>query len=125
MYIIIFRFIQEKLCTQLVFFFIFNFIETADYTLDIFYIIYHIIKEKPNVTFLAEIYAAREKNDVGISSQDLADQVPGALVAPSFAELTNWLYRLARPGDLILTVGAGNIYTVGEALAKRGQEEKQ
>ena len=81
--------------------------------------------KKPNVTFLAEIYAAREKNDVGISSQDLADQVPGALVAPSFAELTNWLYRLARPGDLILTVGAGNIYTVGEALAKRGQAEKQ
>ena len=27
--------------------------------------------KKPNVTFLAEIYAAREKNDVGISSQDL------------------------------------------------------
>lgn len=81
--------------------------------------------KKPNVTFLAEIFAAREKNDIGISSQDLADQVPGALVAPSFAELTNWLYRLARPGDLILTVGAGNIYTVGEALAKRGQAEKQ
>ena len=78
--------------------------------------------QKPNVTFLAEIFAAREKNDVGISSQDLADAIPGALVAPSFAELTNWLYRLARPGDLILTVGAGNIYTVGESLAKRDSQ---
>ena len=27
---------------------------------------------------------------------------------------------LARPGDLILTVGAGDIYTVGEALARHG-----
>lgn len=81
--------------------------------------------QKPNVTFLAEIFAAREKNDVGISSQDLADAIPGALVAPSFAELANWLYRLARPGDLILTVGAGNVYTVGEALAKRDSQAEQ
>ena len=65
--------------------------------------------KKPNVTFLAEIFAAREKNDVGIS----------------FAELANWLYRLARPGDLILTVGAGNVYTVGEALAKRDSQAEQ
>ena len=83
------------------------------------------VLKRPDVTFLAEIYAAREKNDVGISSQDLADAIPGALVAPSFAELTNWLYRIARPGDLILTVGAGNIFTVGEALVRMGQQEEQ
>lgn len=74
-----------------------------------------------DITFLAEIFAAREKNDVGVSSEDLAKNIPGAKVAPSFAELTNWLYNLAQPGDLILTVGAGNIYTVGEALVKRGE----
>ena len=62
---------------------------------------------------------------MGISSQDLANAIPGALVAPSFAELTNWLYRIARPGDLILTVGAGNIFTVGEALVRMGQQEEQ
>ena len=83
------------------------------------------VLKRPDVTFLAEIYAAREKNDVGISSQDLANAIPGALVAPSFAELTNWLYRIARPGDLILTVGAGNIFTVGEALVRMGQQEEQ
>ena len=70
----------------------------------------------------AAIFAAREKNEVGITSQDLADAVPGAKVAKDFEELTNWLYDLAQPGDLILTVGAGDIYTVGEALVRRGQE---
>ena len=74
-----------------------------------------------DIAFLAEIFAAREKNDVGVSSEDLAKNIPGAKVAPSFAELTNWLYNLAQPGDLILTVGAGNIYTVGESLVKRGE----
>ena len=77
------------------------------------------VLKQPDVTFLAEIFAAREINDVGISSQDLADQIPGARVAPSFAELSNWLYKLAQPGDLILTVGAGNIYTVGDELIRR------
>ena len=74
-----------------------------------------------DITYLAEIFAAREKNDVGISSQDLADAVPGAKAAASFEELTDWLYEDARPGDLILTVGAGNIYTVGEELVRRGK----
>lgn len=78
------------------------------------------VLRQPDVTYLAEIFAAREQNEVGIRSQDLANAVPGAKVAPSFDELTGWLYAEARPGDLILTVGAGNIYTVGEELARRG-----
>ncbi len=69
---------------------------------------------------LAEIYAAREKNTIGISSADLAREVPGSLYCPTLEDVTAALEKLARPGDLILTVGAGNIYTAGEALAKRG-----
>ena len=60
---------------------------------------------------------------MGISSQDLAAAVPGARAAKTFDQLTQWLYDLARPGDLILTVGAGDIYTVGEELVRRGQME--
>ncbi|MBQ2296904.1 MAG: UDP-N-acetylmuramate--L-alanine ligase [Ruminiclostridium sp.] len=72
--------------------------------------------------FLAEIFAAREKNEVGISSEDLAKVVPGAKAAPSLEVLTDWLYDLASPGDLILTVGAGVLYTVAEELVRRGGE---
>ena len=81
------------------------------------------VLQQADVTFLAEIFAAREKNEVGISSQDLAAAVPGARAAKNFDQLTQWLYDLARPGDLILTVGAGDIYTVGEELVRRGQME--
>ncbi len=65
---------------------------------------------------LAEIYAAREKNTIGISSADLAKEIPGSIYCPTLPEAAQALRRLARPGDLILTVGAGDIYTVGEAL---------
>ena len=67
---------------------------------------------------LAEIFAAREKNTLGISSADLAREVPGAVYCSTLEDVTDRLRDMARPGDLILTVGAGNIYTAGEALAK-------
>ncbi len=72
----------------------------------------------PDVTLLAEIYAAREDNTLGISSKDLCEKIPGSQYFPTLKALTAHLRELAQPGDLILTVGAGDIYTVGEALVK-------
>ncbi len=72
----------------------------------------------PDVTLLAEIYAAREDNTLGISSKDLCEKIPGSQYFPTLRALTAHLRELAQPGDLILTVGAGDIYTVGEALVK-------
>ena len=76
------------------------------------------VLKKPDVLLLAEIFAAREDNDIGISSNDLARQIPGSVYCPTLADVTEKLRELARPGDLILTVGAGDIYLAGEALVK-------
>ena len=67
---------------------------------------------------LAEIYAARERNTIGISSQDLAAQIPGCVYCETLPEVTAWLRENAQPGDVVLTVGAGDIYRAGEALFK-------
>lgn len=69
--------------------------------------------------FLAEIYAAREDNEVGIYSRDLAEKIEGAEVCENFEELTKRLRETASDGDIILTVGAGDIYKVGEALVEK------
>ena len=74
------------------------------------------VLKKPDVTLVAEIYAAREQNTLGISSKDLADRIPGSIYCADLEEVTARLAQLARPGDLILTVGAGDIYRAGEAL---------
>ena len=71
---------------------------------------------KPDQLVLAEIYAARERNTIGISSQDLADKIPGCVFCETLPEVTAWLRENVRPGDLVLTVGAGDIYRAGEAL---------
>ena len=78
--------------------------------------------KRPDIVFLSEIYAAREKNTIGISSRDLADKIPGAVFCPTFEELEEKLRRTARKGDIVLTVGAGNIYLAGEHIAHNTSE---
>ena len=73
----------------------------------------------PDVTVLAEIYAAREQNVLGISSRDLAEKIPGAIYCSTLDKVADTLAGLARPGDLILTVGAGDIFRAGEKLLER------
>lgn len=71
---------------------------------------------RPDVLYLAEIFAAREKNILGISSADLAEKIEGAKFFKTFEEIERDLRKTAQPGDLILTVGAGNVYKIGEHL---------
>ena len=72
--------------------------------------------KKADQVVLAEIYAARERNTVGISSADLAEQIPGAVFRETLPEVTEWIRENAREGDIVLTIGAGDIYRAGEAL---------
>lgn len=74
--------------------------------------------KKPDLAILAEIYAARERNTVGISSRDMQQQIPGSVYQETLPEVTEYLRSVAQPGDVILTVGAGDIYRAGEALLK-------
>ena len=74
--------------------------------------------QKVDLLVLAEIYAARERNTVGISSRDLQAQIPGSVYCQTLPQVTEYLREIAGPGDVILTVGAGDIFRAGEALLK-------
>ena len=72
--------------------------------------------KKADYVLLAEIYAARERNTVGISSKDLSEQIPDSVYCPTLQDVTEHLRSIAREGDVMITVGAGDIYRAGEAL---------
>ena len=72
--------------------------------------------KKPDVTILAEIYAARERNTIGISSAHLADEIPSAVFCETLPDVTNYLKEIIREGDIVITMGAGDIFRAGEAL---------
>ena len=74
--------------------------------------------KRPDIVVLAEIYAARERNTIGISSKDLQAQIPGSHYCKTLPEVTDWLKENVQPRDLVLTVGAGDIYRAGEAFLK-------
>lgn len=75
--------------------------------------------KRVDVAVLAEIYAAREQNTIGISSGDLAQCIPNAVFFETLPEVTAYLRSIASEGDIILTVGAGDIYKAGEALLEQ------
>ncbi len=78
-----------------------------------------------DVVVIADIYAARELLTGDISSADLyrlvCEQNLGKPVAylPSFEEIVRFVRETARPGDMVLTMGAGDIRKVGEMLVGR------
>ncbi len=69
---------------------------------------------------LADIYAAREVNTIGISSDDLRKKIEEAggqaLYLDSFEKIEDYLREHLSTGDLLITMGAGDVYTVGEDL---------
>ena len=81
--------------------------------------------QKADELVLAEIYAAREKNIYKISSASLAEKIkechPEKKVSfmESFDEIADYVYQNAQNGDLVLTMGAGDIYKVGEILLNK------
>lgn len=65
---------------------------------------------------LCPIFAARETNTYGVSSQDLADRIPGAVVANDLRHAAQLLEELVQPGDLIFTMGAGDVNRIAQYL---------
>ena len=69
---------------------------------------------------LADIYAARETDTLGVSSRDLAEKIEKlgtkATYLPSFDEIETFILENCVHGDLLITMGAGDIVKVGEKL---------
>ena len=69
-----------------------------------------------DVAVVADIYAAREINTYGVSAEAMAKALPGGIYAGDFDGICDYLRDNVRAGDVILTVGAGDVYKVGQKL---------
>ncbi len=71
---------------------------------------------------MTEIYAAREKNVYKISSKELANAIKKenpekeVYYFKDFAEITNFIENNSEPGDLLITMGAGDVYKIAEMV---------
>lgn len=73
-----------------------------------------------DVVVLADIYAAREQNTYGTSSKDILSLIKEkgteAYYLPSFEEIEKFLLKNCMNGDLLITMGAGNVVEIGESI---------
>ncbi|MBR1815706.1 MAG: UDP-N-acetylmuramate--L-alanine ligase [Lachnospiraceae bacterium] len=72
---------------------------------------------------LADIYAAREKDTGMVSSKDLCDKINAlggnAVYLKDFLSIENFVKKNCKKNDLLITMGAGDIDTVGNSLLKK------
>ena len=68
---------------------------------------------------LADIYAAREKNTIGITSAAIGERMQNARCISGFDAIVSALESEVHEGDFVLTMGAGDIYKVGEMLCDK------
>ena len=72
---------------------------------------------------VADIYAAREKDTGLVSSKQLAEKIASygtdAFYLPSFTDIENYLLKNCKKNDLLITMGAGNVDSIGNELIKK------
>jgi UDP-N-acetylmuramate--alanine ligase len=67
-----------------------------------------------------DVYAAREDPEPGVTGRLVADAVPGgqALFLPDRTQVASLIGRIAEPGDVVLTMGAGDVTALGPQLVE-------
>lgn len=78
----------------------------------------------PDHVVLSEILAVREENTYHIYAKDLAGKVPGSVWFPSFEEMADYTMARAQPGDLILTLGGGDIYKCANLIVQKYKDKE-
>lgn len=78
----------------------------------------------PDHVVMTEILAVRETNTYNIHTSDLAAKIPGSRWFDSFEKIADYVMEQAAPGDLILTLGGGDIYKCANLIVKKYEERQ-
>jgi UDP-N-acetylmuramate--alanine ligase len=65
---------------------------------------------------MTEIMGSREINTYGITTQDLADEIDGSVWFDTFPKVADYLKENIEAGDLVLTLGCGDVYKIAKII---------
>jgi len=68
---------------------------------------------------MSEIMGSREKNTYNIYTADLAAKIDGSVWYPGFEEMADYVAANAQPGDLVITLGCGDVYKCARMIRDR------
>ncbi len=69
---------------------------------------------------LSQIMGSREVNSWHIHSTDLGEKIPGCVCLDTFQEIADYVMAHAQPGDLVITLGCGDIYKCARLMLAKG-----
>ncbi len=72
---------------------------------------------------LTPIMAAREIDDLGVSSEQLMALIPDSILLPTFEEIAAYVTDNAQSGDLIITMGCGDVYKCAKLITNIYKEK--
>ncbi len=78
----------------------------------------------PEKCVMTEIMGSREVNTYNIYTKDLAEKIPGSVWFNSFEEVVDYVVSNAKSGDLIITLGCGDVYKVAKMMLKKLETEQ-
>lgn len=73
----------------------------------------------PDKCVMTEIMGSRERNTYNIYTKDLAEKIPNSVWFNTFEEVSNYVVENATEGDLIITLGCGDIYKAAKIMIER------
>lgn len=73
---------------------------------------------------ISEIMGSREVNTIGIKATDLSDKVPNAVQLDTFEEICDYVCENAEEGDLVITLGCGDVYKVARMMCRKLKERE-
>lgn len=73
----------------------------------------------PDKCVMTEIMGSREVNTYGIYTKDLADKIPGSVWFNTFGEVCEHVLANAKKGDIIITLGCGDIYKAAKMMVEK------
>ncbi len=73
----------------------------------------------PDKCVMTEIMGSREVNTYGIYTKDLAEKIPGSVWFNTFEEVVEHTLKNAKKGDIIITLGCGDIYKAAKMMVEK------
>jgi len=77
----------------------------------------------PDKLVMSEIMGSREVNTYGIYTSQLAEKIPDSVWFNTFEEIVDYVYKNASDGDLVITLGCGDIYKAAKLLIKKYKDQ--
>lgn len=71
---------------------------------------------------ISEIMGSREVNTIGIKATDLSEKIPNSVQLNTFEEICDYVCQNAEKGDLVITLGCGDVYKVARMMCSRMKE---